>query len=130
MSVDKDAPQTWIKYKSGLCNSCYATCCTMPVEITIEDILRLELANQDEMDSSPKKVANRLIRQGVISQYREKTGLFTLTQKSNSDCYFLGSDRLCTVYEKRPGVCQKFPTEMSRKMTYCPYIKRATAVEP
>lgn len=121
MSVDKDSPSTWIKYKSELCSSCYATCCTMPVEITASDIVRLGLASQDEIEF-PKKVASRLLKKGIINQYREKTGLFTLTQKSNSDCYFLGSDRRCTVYEKRPGVCRKFPTEMSRKVNYCPYI--------
>lgn len=123
MAVDKDLPHTWIKYKSALCSSCYATCCTMPVEITAEDILRLELADVDEMEN-PKKVASQLIKKGIVSQYREKTGLFTLTQKSNSDCYFLGPDRLCKVYDKRPGVCRKFPEIMSRRLSYCPYLKK------
>jgi Fe-S-cluster containining protein len=124
MAVNKDLPKTWIQYKSSLCSSCQATCCTMPVEITAEDLVRLEKVESDEISQNPKKVANRLIREGMISQYREKTGLFTVTQKSNSDCYFLDSNRMCTVYEKRPGVCRKFPTEMSRKINYCPYIQK------
>lgn len=124
MKADKDKPGTWIKYKHTLCSSCYATCCTMPVEINSQDIVRLGLADADEITESPKKVANRLIKEGVLSHYREKTGLFTLTQKANDDCYFLNSNRLCTVYEARPDVCRKFPSEMSRRLTYCPYIKK------
>lgn len=124
MNSNKDLPGTWIKYKSQLCESCHATCCTMPVEVTAEDIVRLELADSDEVEENSKKVANRLIKQGVVSQYREKTGLFTLIQKSNSDCYFLNSFRMCTVYDKRPGVCRKFPTQMSRRIDHCPYIKK------
>ncbi len=95
----------------------------MPVEVRAEDLARLKLADSDEMES-PKKLATRLIKEGVVSQYREKTGLFTITAKSNGDCYFLDNNRLCTVYEKRPDVCRKFPTEMSRRLTYCPYIKK------
>lgn len=98
----------------------------MPVEVNAEDLVRLEIAERDQVDQNLKKVANRLIKQGLVSQYREKTGLLTLTQKSNSDCYFLDSNRMCTVYEKRPGVCRKFPTQMSRKIDHCPYIKKKT----
>lgn len=123
MRVDKDKPGTWLKYKATMCTTCHATCCTMPVEVRAEDLARLELADSDEMES-PKKLAARLIKDGVVSQYREKTGLFTITAKSNGDCYFLDRNRLCTVYEKRPDVCRKFPTEMSRRLTYCPYIKK------
>lgn len=128
MSVDKDKPNSWIKYKSGLCSSCIGTCCTMPVEVKASDFVRLGLANHDEIESSPKKVANRLIKEGIVSQYREKTGLFTITQKSNSDCYFLNSNRLCSVYEKRPDTCRQFPTEIGRKITFCPYIKKRSPV--
>ena len=124
MPVDKDKPGTWIKYKDSLCNTCLATCCTMPVEIKASDIVRLGLADQDGIESGTKKVANRLIKEGIVSQYREKTGLFTITQKSNGDCYFLNSQRHCTVYEKRPDTCRKFPVEIGRRPTYCPYLKK------
>jgi Fe-S-cluster containining protein len=122
MNVNKDQPGTWIKYKSVLCNSCVATCCTMPVEVTLDDLIRLQLATVDE--TNLKKIANRLIKEGIISQYREKTKLFTFIHKANGDCYFLDYDRKCTVYENRPGVCRKFPTQMSRKLDHCPYIKK------
>lgn len=125
MNVDKDKPGTWIKYKGDLCQSCYATCCTMPVEIRASDLIRLGLTDEDEIEQSSKKVAQRLIKEGILSQYREKTGLFMVTQKSNDDCFFLDSNRRCTVYENRPDTCRKFPSEIGRRVGLCPYIKKA-----
>jgi len=95
----------------------------MPVEIKVEDLLRLELISEDEL-SSPKKIAKKLIKSGVLRSYREGTGNFMLTQKPNDDCYFLDSKtRLCTVYEKRPGVCRQFP-QIGPRPGFCPAIKK------
>ncbi len=120
MKTDKDKPWTWVRYREGLCNGCYGSCCTMPVEIKASDLVRLELASEDEVSASPKKVAKRLIKEGIISSYRETTGNFMLTQRSNDDCYYLHPQtRLCTVYEKRPGVCREFPS-IGPKPGFCP----------
>lgn len=124
MKTDKDKPWTWVKYREGLCNGCYGSCCTMPVEIKASDLVRLELATEDEITGSLKKVARRLIKEGVISSYREGTGNFMLTQRSNDDCYYLHPQtRLCTVYEKRPEVCRQFP-EIGPKPGFCPARKK------
>ncbi len=124
MKPDKDKPWTWVKYRDGLCNGCYSGCCTMPVEIKSEDLIRLELANEDELNQSARKVAKSLIKDGVLSTYREGTGLFTLTQRPNGDCYYLDlKTRLCTVYEKRPGVCREFPS-IGPKPGFCPSLKK------
>jgi uncharacterized protein len=124
MTPDKDKPWTWVKYRDGLCNGCYGSCCTMPVEIKGEDLVRLELATEDEINASPKKVSKRLIKEGIISSYRESSGNFMLTQRSNDDCYYLHpTTRLCTVYEKRPGVCREFPS-IGPKPGYCPVRKK------
>lgn len=124
MKTDKDKPWTWVKYRQGLCNGCYGSCCTMPVEIKAEDLVRLELATEDELAASPKKVAKRLIKEGILSSYRDGTGNFMLTQRSNDDCYFLDfKTRLCTVYEKRPEVCRQFP-EIGPKPGFCPARKK------
>ncbi len=120
MKTDKDKPRTWVKYREGLCNGCIGACCTMPVEIKGEDLIRLNLASEDELNASSKKVAKRLIKEGIIESYREATGNFMLTQKANDDCYFLDlKTRLCTVYEKRPGVCRQFP-EIGPRPDFCP----------
>lgn len=123
MKTDKDKPWTWVKYREGMCQGCYGSCCTMPVEIKSEDLVRLGLTDEDELAQSPRKVAKRLMKEGVISSYRDGTGLFMLTQKPNDDCYFLDlKTRLCTVYEKRPGVCREFPN-IGPKPGFCPCRK-------
>jgi Fe-S-cluster containining protein len=118
MLIDIDRPSTWKKYRTGLCDGCFAGCCTMPVEVKIDDLLRLDLITEDEVES-PKKVSKKLTKSGVISSYRQGTGLFTLTQIKGRDCYFLGPDRLCTVYDKRPDVCRRFP-DIGPRPGFCP----------
>lgn len=121
MKTDKDRPSSWVPYRPGLCSGCHATCCTMPVEILRSDLDRLGLSTPDE--PSNKKIAKRLIKQKILSNYRMGTDLFMLASKPNGDCYFLDSKtRLCTVYEKRPGVCRKFP-EIGPRPGFCPATK-------
>ncbi len=123
--TDKDRPSTWVKYDAKFCNSCNASCCTMPVEIQAADLVRLGLATQDEVDTSLKKVAKKLRKAGIISSYRESTDLFMLTQKSNDDCYFLDTHtRRCTVYDKRPNTCRDFPVKVGPRIAYCPFLRR------
>lgn len=118
--IDKDNPKSWVKFKSNLCENCRSLCCTMPVEIKIQDLIRLELAHEGE---NPKQVFSRLKKAGFIHSYRAKTGLFRLTQKSNDDCVFLNSNRKCSVYEKRPEVCRLFPEKMGLRLGFCPALK-------
>lgn len=119
MYSDKDRPSTWRKYTSGMCTGCHGHCCTMPVEVHLSDLIRLNLITEDEA-LSPKKAAQKLIKQKVISSYRAGTGLFMLTQKANSDCYFLDSKtRLCQVYDLRPSTCREFPS-IGPRPGYCP----------
>jgi mRNA interferase MazF len=33
--VDVDSPGTWTRYRAGLCDSCQANCCTMPLEVRL-----------------------------------------------------------------------------------------------
>lgn len=92
----------------------------MPVEVKLSDLIRLGVTTEDEAQGSIKKLAKRLLRQGIVSSYRHGTELFMLTQKQGRDCYFLDSKtRLCTAYEKRPDVCRKFP-EIGPRPGFCP----------
>mgnify|MGYP001405773435 CR=1 FL=1 len=120
MRPDKDKPWTWIRYRKGMCEGCSGDCCTMPVEVKGTDLVRLGLASEDELTSSPKKLAKRLSKEGVIQSYREGTQLFMLASRPNGDCRFLHpTTRLCTVYENRPGVCREFPA-VGPKPGFCP----------
>jgi Fe-S-cluster containining protein len=102
-----------------MCDGCYSGCCTLPVEAGPADIIRLELATEEEMALSPKKVAKRLEREGMIQMFRAKTQLFILQQQNGDDCIFLDKNRMCTVYLKRPEVCRSFP-KIGPRPGFCP----------
>lgn len=92
----------------------------MPVEVKLSDLIRLELVTEDEALGSVKKLAKRLIKEGYVVSYRQGTEFFMLSQKANRDCLFLDSQtRLCTVYDKRPETCRKFPS-IGPRPGYCP----------
>ncbi len=92
----------------------------MLVEVTVDDLVRLELCTEDEARVSKKKVFKRLRAQKLVASYRQGTDLYMLQPKSNGDCPLLDSStRLCTVYDKRPGVCRKFPS-IGPRPGFCP----------
>ncbi len=123
MKTDKDKPWTWVRYKLGMCQGCFGCCCTMPVEVRAEDLVRLQVATLDEVERSPKKMAKRLMKEGILISYRESTGLFTITSRPNGDCFYLNEKtRLCSKYELRPEVCRKFP-EIGPRPGFCPVSK-------
>jgi len=118
-------PTTWVKYKTGLCADCWAGCCTLPLEVSVSDLIRLGLTTEDEAACSLNKLANRLKREGWIQSFRAKTQLFIIKQKSNGDCLFLDQSRKCTVYQKRPEVCRKFP-KIGPRPGFCPKQKHSS----
>ncbi len=124
--VDVDRVETWTRYRNGLCDTCMANCCTMPVEIKLPDLVRLELVDPFEVEhEDPKQIAKRLIKAGVVLRFNSKFGLFTLARRANGDCTFLDAKtRRCTVYEQRPSTCRKHP-QVGPKPNYCPYGRKA-----
>lgn len=117
--VDMGKPSTWVRFRPSLCEGCQADCCRLPVEVTAADLLRLGLVAPDECQGSLKRVARRLIEAGIVKSFSARTGLFTLEQRHGGDCQFLGTDRRCTVYERRPDVCREFP-RIGPRPQYCP----------
>lgn len=123
-NVDPNKPYTWKKYKDGMCDNCIATCCTMPVEVSREDLLHMGLITDFDMEEPVKTLEKRLIKEGWIKHYRHGTEKFTLKQKKNGDCILLDSDhRRCTIYNRRPKVCQEFP-KVSSRPNFCPYLRK------
>lgn len=97
----------------------------MPVEVKFADLVRLGVVSADDEFTSRKKLVNRLKREGIIQSYREVSGNFMLTQKSNDDCLYLDSrTRLCLVYDKRPDVCRNFPVSAGIRPGFCPALKK------
>jgi hypothetical protein len=61
--VDVDRTETWTRHRSGLCDSCAANCCTMPVEIRLPDLVRLGLVDAFEAEhEEPRLIARRLVK--------------------------------------------------------------------
>ena len=120
--VDVDRPETWTKYRSGLCDGCAANCCTMPVEVKLPDLVRLGLVDPFEAQHEPaKQIAKRLTKSGLIEHFNFKNSIYTLARRASGDCLYLDAvTRRCTVYEKRPNTCRLHP-QIGPRPGHCPY---------
>ena len=120
-AADIDRLDTWQKYRKGLCDSCNASCCTLPVEVRLDDLIRLELVDEFERGEPLKQIAKRLHREGVVERFHQKSGVFTLSRMSNDDCLFLDArSRRCTVYDRRPATCRNHP-QVGPRPGFCAY---------
>lgn len=118
---DLERTSTWIKFRASLCSSCRATCCTMPVEVKLADLVRLGIVDEFELGEPPKQIAKRLQKAGIIEHFNFRNSIFTLARRSNGDCRYLDAQsRLCTVYEKRPNTCRNHP-QIGPRPGYCAY---------
>lgn len=126
--VDVDRLETWTRYRNGLCDSCVANCCTMPVEVKLADLVRLGLVDPFEAEhEAPKQIAKRLAKAGLIDHFNFKNEIYTLARRASGDCSFLdATTRRCTVYEQRPDTCRKHP-QVSPRPGYCPYGAKGRA---
>ena len=119
--ADIDRLDTWIKYKNGLCSDCMASCCTMPVEVKLPDLVRIGVVDEFELEEPLKNIAKRLEKQRIIQHFNFKHGVFTLAQRANGDClYLVAKSRLCTIYEQRPNTCRNHP-KIGPRPGYCAY---------
>ena len=84
--VDVDRLDTWSKYKPGMCDSCAANCCTMPLEVQLPDLVRLELVDPFEVDNVDHKlIAKRLLKARLIDHYNPKHNIFTMARRAGGD---------------------------------------------
>ena len=120
--VDVDRLDTWTRWRSGLCDSCAANCCTMPLEVRLPDLVRLGLVDAFEAEhEEPKRIAKRLQKARLIDHFNHKHSLFTMARRASGDCCFLDAlTRRCTVYERRPETCRLHPQKGPRP-GYCAY---------
>jgi uncharacterized protein len=116
---DAQRPSTWQPYRKGMCEGCWAGCCTLPLEVSASDLIRLGLITEEEAAISLKEVARKLTKMKIIQAYSAKAQLFVIEQVGGRDCIYLGKDRRCTVYEKRPEVCRTFP-KIGPRPGFCP----------
>lgn len=127
--VNVDLPDTWTRYRAGLCQDCHANCCTMPLEVQLSDLVRLGLVDAFEAEHEELRlIARRLTKARAIDNFHQKTGLFTLARRANGDCQYLHPQtRLCTVYEQRPETCRLHPQKKSPRLGWCAYESKVLA---
>ena len=120
--VDVDRVDTWTRYKKGLCNTCQANCCTMPLEVKLSDLVRLGLVEAFEAQNfDPKAIGLRLHKAKVVERYTAKTEKFTMRRRADGDCQYLDErTRRCTVYADRPDTCRLHP-QVGPRPDFCPY---------
>lgn len=125
--VDVDRCDSWTRYRAGLCDSCQANCCTMPLEVTLADMVRLGLVDAFEAEHEEiRRIAKRLEKAALIDHFSHKHGLFTIARRASGDCTFLdATTRRCTVYALRPDTCRQHPQQKSPKPGHCPYGDKA-----
>lgn len=110
VGCDIDRIDTWIRFRKDMCAQCRATCCTMPTEVGVSDLVRLGAIDAFEADGDAKQIARRLQKAGVVDHFNHRHAIFTLARRANGDCLYLDSQsRRCTVYDKRPDTCRNHP---------------------
>lgn len=115
-----DRPSNWSAWQPGLCEGCRAHCCSLPVEATPADLVRLGLLSEAQARGSLRKAARPLIASGAIREYNPISRSFFVGKKPNGACRYLDdATRRCSTYATRPEVCRHFP-ELGPRPGHCP----------
>ena len=123
--VEIAKPSSWVRYKPSMCRGCWAGCCTMPVQVTSEELFHMGFIEAHQVNGPLKRISQKLIKSGIIKSFNSRTRLFRLKQLENGDCVFLDSKRLCKIYENRPSICRGFPFNGARP-GFCPSQRKST----
>lgn len=121
---DVDDLSTWSKYKKKMCDYCKGTCCSLPVEVKPEDLVRMGAIDAFELEENMKGIFKRLSKERIVEHFRAKTTTFTLSRMASGDCLYLDSkSRRCTIYDKRPDTCRNHP-QIGPRSGYCAFIPK------
>lgn len=118
-----NALDRWTAYKKGLCDSCEGLCCYMPVEVKVPDLIRLGILVDFHLELSEKEQIKEALKDRAVTRYTPSTGKFTLAQKPDSSCVFLGADKKCTRYQDRPDTCRNHP-QIGPRPGFCAYMQK------
>ena len=119
VQADIDNTATWTKYSRKLCSHCSASCCSLPVEVKADDLVRMRLMDEFELQEPLKSIARRLKKNRIIERFHTKTEIFTLSRMANGDCIYLDSfTRRCNIYPLRPDTCRNHP-QIGPRSRYC-----------
>ena len=113
----------WTYYKKGMCDSCEGLCCYMPVEVKTSDLIRLGILAEFHLEMTLKEQIRDALKHPGVQRYTASTENFTLTQKSDSTCFFLDSNKRCSHYDIRPDTCRNHPI-IGPRPGFCAYMKK------
>ena len=115
--------RTWLPFKKDMCGTCVGTCCYMPVELNIADLLSLGILAECHLELPLKDQIKEALKHPAVKRYTARTEKFTLAQKVSGACFFLDQNARCTVYTNRPNTCRNHP-RIGPKPNFCAYIKK------
>lgn len=121
--TDYTRPSTWRSYRKNLCDDCHGDCCRLPVEVHLNELESMGLAYENEVELDLKNLLKRLKKDGIYKLYDQKSGMLTLSQKSDDSCLYLDKNSRCSIYERRPQTCRNFP-KIGPRSNFCPYNKK------
>ncbi len=123
-TVNLENPQTWVRHHGRLCDDCSAGCCSLEVEVGVTDLVRMGLVDAFDAEMPAKRIARRLLKEGVIEHFNHKNEIFSLTRRANADCLYLHpQSRRCTIYARRPETCRNHP-RVGPRPGFCAYRQR------
>ena len=56
-AAELDRLETWQKYSAHMCGGCVSSCCTLPVEVKVKDLIRIGLVDEFELGDPAKNIA-------------------------------------------------------------------------
>lgn len=114
----------WTKYKKGLCRDCQASCCYMPVELTLEESFQLLEMDDFVKELSEKEQLKLVLANEAIKRYTPSTKKLTLAVHPDGRCWFLDAkSKQCTRYDLRPSTCRQHP-QVGPRPGFCAYLKK------
>ncbi len=113
----------WTKYRKGLCESCLGLCCYMPVEVKVQDLIRLNILDEFHLELSEREMVKDALKHPAVLRYTPSTEKFTLKQKPDGSCFFLDDEKRCTRYHVRPDTCRNHP-QIGPRPGFCAYMKK------
>ncbi len=114
----------WLPFKKEMCESCVGTCCYMPVEVMVPDLVRLKILDDFHLELPERDQIKIALKNPAIKRYTPSTEKFTLAQKSNGSCFYLEKNGRCSQYDLRPNTCRNHP-RIGPKPNFCAYLKKS-----
>lgn len=121
---DIDKISTWTKFQPWLCETCRANCCRMAVEVSLRDLVRMEILTWAKARLPIEDIEKELRQDGVVDHFYIKERSFILARTADGNCRYLDLDsRECSIYKKRPDTCREHP-EIGPRPGFCAYEER------